>query len=359
MRRRIVLLLLLLAIGYFGFWPVPVEPVAWQAPAAPELTGIYAENDRLASIRSLGSGIGSGPEDVAIDATGRLYVGYADGRITRFDADGGTPALFANTGGRPLGLDFDAQGRLLIADARLGLLRVAEGGKVEILSNRAAGVPFGFTDDVDVGADGMIYFSDASSRFGVDADPRWDIVEHRGNGRLLRFDPASGETSVLLHGLQFANGVAVAPDASFVLVVQTGDYSVLRYWLSGPRAGQHEVFIDNLPGFPDGISSNGGDTYWLALYAPRLAPLDWLAPYPGLRKALLRLPDWLQLAPKRHAFVLGLSSEGKVVHNLQHRASDSYAPITSVEEANGRLYLGTLEQAAFGVIEVPPATSAN
>ena len=356
---RIMVAVLAALLAYLLFWPVPIEPVAWQAPAAPALTGQYATNARLAEAKRLGVNEGNGPEDVAVDSAGNLFVGYDDGRLVRFDADGSTPDLLTNTEGRPLGLDFDRDGNLIVADGYKGLLRVAMSGQIEVLSTEADGIPFLFTDDVDVADDGRIYFSDASSKFGPAMKARDDVLEHGGHGRLLQFDPATGVTTTLLDGLQFANGVAVAPDQQSVLITQTGSYNIVRYWIEGERAGEHNIFFDNLPGIPDGMSSNGSDTYWVALYAPRNALLDAMSNWPFLRKMAFRLPMWLQPQPAPHAFVLGLSLDGDVTHNLQHVGTDSFHPITSVEQANGKLYLGSLTQPAFAVIDAPAGVSAD
>jgi sugar lactone lactonase YvrE len=347
---RIVAVIVVVLIAYLAFWPVPLEPVGWDAPEAPALEGRYAVNERLAGVERLGAGEGVGPEDVAIDELGRLFVGYEDGRIVRFRPDGTGPVLVADTGGRPLGLQHDREGRLVVCDGYKGLLRITADGRIEILATEAEGVPFGFTNDLDIAPDGVIYFSDASYKFGPAMKARDDVLEHGGRGRLLRHDPSTGATTVLLDGLQFANGVALAPDGNSVLVAQTGRYDVLRYWLRGPRAGEHEVFIENLPGIPDGLSSNGRDTYWLALFTVRNPALDALSGWPRLRKVVFRLPEFLQPRPVRHAFVLGLSLDGEILHNLQHAGPASFSPVTSATEAGGRLYLGSLERDAFGVL---------
>lgn len=349
---KLLAAVLLALLAWLAFWPVPIEPVAWEAPAAPALEGRYALNDRLAGVTWRGKGVGVGPEDVEIDASGSVYVGYEDGRVMRFPAGDAAAQLLADTGGRPLGMALDAAGRLVVCDGHRGLLRITMDGTVQVLATEADGLPFGFTNDVDIAADGRIYFTDASWKFGPAMKARDDILEHGGRGRLLEHDPATGRTRVLLDGLQFANGVALAPDGGAVLVAQTGRYDVLRYWLRGPLAGTHEVFIDNLPGIPDGISSNGRDTYWLALFTVRNPALDALSNWPRLRKIVYRLPEFLQPQPARHAFVLGLSPDGEVVHNLQHAAPDSFAPVTSATEAHGRLYLGSLTRDAFAVLEL-------
>jgi sugar lactone lactonase YvrE len=351
---KFIAALFILLFAWLAFWPVPIEPVAWDAPAAPALEGRYAVNERLAAVQRAGQGVGTGPEDVEIDAEGRVFVGYEDGRIVRFSADFMQHEVLADTGGRPLGMKLDPAGRLVVCDGYKGLLRVSMDGAIETLATEADGLPFGFTNDVDIAPDGTIYFTDASYKFGPAMKARDDVLEHGGRGRLLRHDPASGATTVLLDGLQFANGVALAPDGRSVLVAQTGRYDVLRYWLEGGRAGTAEVFIDNLPGIPDGISSNGRDTYWLALFTVRNPALDALSGWPRLRKVVYRLPLFLQPQPKRHAFVLGLSLEGEVVHNLQHPGAESFSPVTSATEAHGRLYLGSLERDAFGVLELRP-----
>src|SRR4029077_10758201 len=125
------------------------------------------------------------------------------------------------------------------------------------------------------------------------------LLAHDASGRLMQFNVTTGQTRVLLKGLHFANGVAVGPDDAYVLVAETGEYRVLRYWLKGDKAGTSDVFIDNLPGFPDNITYNNRDRFWLALAAPRDALLDQLLPGSFFeRKLLSRIPGWLQPSPE-------------------------------------------------------------
>ena len=138
-----------------------------------------------------------------------------------------------------------------------------------------------------------------------------------------------------------------------MLVNETTRYRVLRHWLNGPRRGTSDVLIDNLPGFPDGISSNGAGLYWLALVSPRNPLLDKLAPNPFMRKVITRLPELLQPAPERYAFVLGLDADGRIVHNLQNPSGQPFAIITSVEQVGTVLYLGSLEEPALARIAAP------
>ena len=352
-KRFGTLLLALVGIAslYLLLWPVPIDPLAWTPPEAPALTGVYEPNRLLARVERLGQGVGIGPEDVAIDRSGRLYGSFEDGRVMRLDPDGSRPELFARTGGRPLGMHFDPKQNLIVCDSPEGLIAIDPEGNTTVLSTEEGSVPFRFVDDVDIAADGTIYFSDASSRFAF-PQVKADLMEHRPNGRLLAYDPRTRTTRLVVDRLHFANGVAVNPDQSFVLVNETGKYRVHRHWLAGPRQGETEIFIDNLPGFPDGISSNGKGTFWLPLVSPRKADVDALLERPFLRKVVMRLPEVMLPAPDNYGFVLGLNTDGRVVHNLQD-PSGSFAQISSVEEHDGQLYLGSLVEESIGRIPAP------
>ena len=347
-----IFIVIAILILYLCFWPIDIDPVAWEPKTDKGLIGEFAPNSYLSNAEILGVGDGIGPEDIDVDSDGRIYAPYEDGRILRYDSNGKNGQLFIETGGRPLGLGFDASGTLIICDAKKGLLAASPEGELSTILTEVAGIPLKFTDDVDIAKNGIIYFTDASSRWGIE-DYRSDIVEHRPYGRLISFDPNKEIANVLLDGLYFANGVAVSPDGDFILINETSEYRVQKYWLKGEKTGQSEILMDNLPGFPDGISSNGKGTYWIAMPALRKEIIDNLASKPFVRKIILRLPEALQPAPDRYGFVLGIDGTGKVIHNLQYPSPESFSPITSVEEKNGVLYLGSLTYPGFARISVP------
>src|SRR5262249_12661781 len=279
---RAVWTLLGLGLGalalYFAVWPVPVDPVAWTPPPAPAYVGPFARNERLTAMERLPLGADHRPEAVALDAPGRLDTSTREGRIIRFHPDGSGAETYAETNGAPLGLHFDVSGNLIVADALRGLLRITPDGRVTVLATEADGEPIAYADDLDVARDGRIYFSDASTKFGARqggstySASLLEIIEHRGNGRLLVWDPATGKATTVLRGIHFANGVALADDESYVLVSETGSYRVLRHWLSGPRGGQTEPLIENLPGFPDNGTRGLGGGLLGGLVSPPTGP---------------------------------------------------------------------------------------
>ncbi|MFQ3199666.1 MAG: sugar lactone lactonase YvrE [Zhongshania sp.] len=318
----------------------PIEPVVWQPSPNPGLTGPFEKNTLLATSRLVSMQGGDGPEDITRGPDGLFYTGLSDGRIVRVDPQSGALSDFANTGGRPLGMQFDAQGQLLVADSKKGLLSVSTEGIVTVLTNTANGKPMLFVDDLDIADDGTIWFSDASQRFGYEG-VMFDLIEAQATGRLLSYSPASGETKVHLEDLAFANGVALGPNDEWVLINDTGRSRIMRLWLQGERAGESEVFIDGLPAMPDNLSFNGRDRIWVALVSLRSAELEALADKILLRKLITGLPSAALMPKDQYAFVLGLDLNGEVVTNLQGSGERFYA-ITSVNEFDGNLYLGSL-----------------
>ena len=158
---------------------------------------------------------------------------------------------------------------------------------------------------------------------------------------------------VILDGLQFANGVTLAADGRFVAVPESGGHRVRRVYLTGARAGQFDVLADDLPGFPDNLSTGPDGLIWVALAAARDPLLDLLhRSNPLVRRALWRLPQRLRPDPRPTAWAVALDGEGRTVHDLQ-RGDLHYRMVTSACVSSGRLYLGSLVEDALLEIELP------
>jgi sugar lactone lactonase YvrE len=331
---------------YVTCWPAPIDPVA-ATPAGPvELSGAYTPNTRLRTVTRLALGDAHGPEDIAFDGSGRIYTGVADGRVLRLAPDGTDVQTFATTGGRPLGVRFDTHGTLIVADAYKGLLAISALGDVQVLSAGLEGRPFKLVNAAAIASDGTIYFTD-SSRFSED-EYVYDYYEHRPNGRLLAYDPATGRTRLLLDGLYFANGVALGPDESYLLINETSAYRIRKFWLRGPKQGQSEVLIDNLPAFPDNISSTDRGTFWVGLArGPDVRRLsDAVLPFPLVRRAVALLH--FSPAADHYAWVLEVNGEGRVVDNLQDPEGRNYSGISAAVEYDDALYLGSIDETSIG-----------
>lgn len=286
-----------------------------------------------------------------MDHEGRVVTGGDDGKIWRFDKRG-TPTQLADTQGRPLGIEVLDDGRFLVCDSQRGVLRVDISGRVEVLADSAVGRPLLACNNSAIGSDGIVYFTDSSAWYTI-PDHRLDLLEHSGSGRLLRLDPVTGETDLLADGLQFANGVGLAADESYVLVAETGAYRINRIQLRGPRAGERSVLAENLPGIPDNMTSETSDgLFWVALYSPRMRILDFMAPYPALRVLAANLPELVQPSPEHAGWVLAIDATGTIVRSLRG-GRGSYSPITGVREHDGVLYLGSLSDKSVARVALP------
>lgn len=347
MIKRLLVVLLAVVVGYLLMAPVPIDPVAWEPPDSPGYEGGHAVNSKLADLELLSIGDRHGPEDVAVARDGTVYAGTEDGAVLVWPPGARDFDRVIETAGRPLGLALDGQGRLLVADAFHGLLQVSESGEVRVLATEGEGVPFGFTNNVDVAPDGRIYFTDASSKFRVaDVGAPYptsllDLIEHGGHGRLLEYSPASGEVAVLASGLQFANGVAVSHDGVSVLINETGRYRILRVSRVGAARGKVEVLIDNLPGFPDNLTRGREGRYWVGLVAPRNRLLDSLGPHPAVRRLVQRLPAFVRPKAEPYSHLLAIDDSGRVTHDFQDPAA-GYPMVTAAAESEDYVYVASL-----------------
>lgn len=339
-------------IGVALLLPSPINSAA-TTPSTPQLLdGAYAPNDMLQSAQMtlLPAGVHGG-EDVALDSKGCRYTGVDDGSILKL-CTGGEEAdrwqTVANTQGRPLGLAMTPSDELIIADGVRGLLKWAHEGTLQVLADHYQGEALGVVDDVDIGNDGTIYFSDASTHWPL-AQYLNDALEARPSGRLFALKP-SGELILLADDLAFANGVAVSADQSFVLVNETYRYQITKVFLTGDRKGEKAIFADGLPSIPDGIARAADGSFWVAMYALRSPVLDALHPYPWVKNQMAKLPSWLLPVPPAYGLIVHFSEQGEVLQSLHDRAAVTVGNVTSVQPEDDGLHLGTLHSGAIGVL---------
>ncbi len=352
---RIVPIAILLLIGalvlFLGLTPSRIDPVAFEPPPPRPLDGVLAPNELLAGAELIGRGRIVGPEALALDAQGTIHAGLDDGRIVRVFPDGRITDL-ARTGGRPLGMKFGPGGRLFVCDAYKGLLAVNPDGGIETLTREADGVPFAFTDDLDIDARGTIYFTDASDTFHQ-KEYLFDLLEGRPHGRLLRYDPKTKKTTTLLRDLYFANGVALSQTEDFLIVNETYRYQIRRFWLKGPNKGKSDIFLENVPGFPDNVTSNRRGLFYVALFTIRNPLMDRIHPRPFLTRTMAKLPRLFWPKPKPYGFVLVLDERGNMVRSFQEPTGQHLKEITSAVEWKGHLYLGSLHNDRIGKFKLP------
>jgi sugar lactone lactonase YvrE len=296
-----------------------------------------------------------------VSPNGQFYVSSGNGSILRVDPTQRKYYLEVHTGGRPLGLKFGKDGRLLVADGLLGLLAVnLQTKSIEILCNFAEGRPVRFANAVTVAEDGTIYFSDATDIAPVQLLNGFYETHHSAvvslisstpNGRVIRVNPATREAKVIESNLSFANGVALSPDESYLIVSDLGHNAIRKVWLTGAKVGKSETVLENLPGYPDNIQPASDGGYWVALASQRSALIDFLHPFPFLKSILLKIPMSMFPKPPPLAQILKLSPSLQIEYRL-FDDSGNIPVVTDAMEYQGKLYLAAVNAKYWAVFDL-------
>jgi ribose transport system permease protein len=322
-------------------------------------------NHKMTNAEPIGLGVVQGGEDCALDDQGRLYCGDRRGWIWRFSGENFEHSeIFSRTGGLPLGLAWDLDATLLVAVGGMGLYRIDEKGKTYSLANQTKRSRFRvlddsairFADDLDVAPDGAIYFSDFSTRINA-ADYHLELVEYRPNGRMMRYDPKDGSCETVVKNYVFPNGVCTAHDGNSMLIASTGLYRIDRLWISGPKQGQMEPVMTNLPGFPDNVNRSSDGNYWMSFVAMRTPVADLFIRHPNVRRRMskeLPVDDWV-IPQLNVSCVVKFSDAGEVLDVLWDGTLENHPMVTSMNEFDGHLYLGGLQNNRIGKLKLDPA----
>ncbi|KAF5821257.1 putative strictosidine synthase transcription factor WD40-like family [Helianthus annuus] len=309
-----------------------------------------------------------GPESFdfnPVDGSGP-YTGVSDGRIVKFIQSEGRWTDFGFTSpyrescggpamedkcGRPLGLKFHkSRGVLYVADAYFGLLELGpNGGLANSLVSKVQGLPLKFTNGLDIDyTRGFIYFTDSSQRY-TRRDHILVTLTAEQKGSLLKYDLESKEVTVVLHNLTFPNGVALSKDGNFLLVTETTNCRILRFWLKTPKAGTLEVFAD-LPGYPDNIKINENGEFWVAMYSRKREILSWVHSKPWIVNILSKLPfvivrvtSYIIAKLESEGLAAKLGVDGEILKILEDVNGKTWKCASEVMERDGYIWIGSVE----------------
>jgi gluconolactonase len=167
------------------------------------------------------------------------------GCVTRFDAHGKNRSVIARTG-RPNGLALDDNGTAWVAESmHRSLLRLTLDGHTTTATVESDGAEFLWPNDVCVGPDGAVYRTDSGLLISDFLDEGRVVdgwTDLNLDGRVCRYDPATGQTTTLDAGIQFTNGIAFDRDG-LLYVSETTTSNIYRYHLhKGVVRGERELF---------------------------------------------------------------------------------------------------------------------
>lgn len=328
------------------FYSCGIHPVAWTPGEIKAYVPVTALNEHLTRAQKIDLKGWLGPEDIVFDSLGNLYCGvhnkdFSNGCILRIDTNGNVEEFY-NAGSWVAGLHFDTKHNLIALSHKQGLISIDAHKKVTVLASiDESGNQFFIPNGIDIASDGKIYFTNTSevARYTIKYGRKL-ILEMRPHGALYCFDPQDNSVKTLIEGTYFGNGVVLSDDESYLLMVETTKYRVLKYWLKGVKTGQTEIFADSLQGFPNGISSDGDGNYWLGFTTKRNEALDKIHPKPAMKKMVYGLPGFLQPKAERFGMIFKLAGNGCVIQALYDTKGIVIPEAGAVKEQNGYLYIG-------------------
>jgi gluconolactonase len=175
---------------------------------------------------------------------------------------------FGDRPGGPMGLAYDAQGRLYTCEFRgRRVTRVDKKGKNDIVAERFEGKRFNAPNDIVIRRDGHLWFTDPA--FGNQQDGR--ELDFYG---VFHVTP-KGEIEAVARMKTRPNGIALAP-AGKVLYVADADARLIRAWDidKNGAASNARVFVDKITGVPGGVRTDEkGNVYvagkYVYIYSPQ------------------------------------------------------------------------------------------
>jgi gluconolactonase len=245
-----------------------VPPIqSYPDPAIEILHPSFAKyHQRLAAVERLATGFRwcEGPVWFG-DGRYLLWSDIPNERIMKWEEETGTVSVFRKPSNFANGNTRDRQGRLISCEhGGRRITRTEYDGAITVLMDSFDGKRLNSPNDVVVKSDGSIWFSDPP--FGILSDYEGHKAEPELPSNLYRFDPATGQATVLDGEIAGPNGLAFSPDETKLYVVESraSPRTILAYDVvdDGTRIANRRVLIDAGPGTPDGFRCDEDGNLW-------------------------------------------------------------------------------------------------
>jgi gluconolactonase len=236
-------------------------------PAIKVLHPSFAKyHQRLAAVERLATGFRwcEGPVWFG-DGRYLLWSDIPNERIMKWEEETGTVSVFRKPSNFANGNTRDRQGRLISCEhGGRRITRTEYDGAITVLMDSFGGKRLNSPNDVVVKSDGSIWFSDPP--FGILSDYEGHKAEPELPSNLYRFDPATGQATVLDGEIAGPNGLAFSPDETKLYVVESraSPRTILAYDVvdDGTRIANRRILIDAGPGTPDGFRCDEDGNLW-------------------------------------------------------------------------------------------------
>lgn len=232
---------ILLFAGFHALAAPPKREFALQA-LSPKFWRLVPRTSKLTRIAT-GFGFTEGP---VWDPRNFLYVSdEVQNKIYRVYPDGRRETLISL--GDPDGNTYTPHQQLLdCASVLRAIIRIAPDGKYSILADRYQGKRFNSPNDLVIGPDQAVYFTDPT--LDLPKGQRQE-VPFQGVYRL----GAGGSVRLETKDLSQPNGLAFSPDGRLLYVDDSQQHNIRVYWFNAGSLSNGRIFGDENDGSSDGV----------------------------------------------------------------------------------------------------------
>lgn len=220
-----------------------------------------------------------------------------------------------------------------------------------------------FCNDLAASDDGeRIYFTAPYSYAGASmaGGTFGEAITLARNGLLWMFDRRRQVLSLVARDFNFIDGILVesrgAAREESVLITETTKFKIDRFFVSGPKAGTHEIVWENLPGMPDGMDRDSEGRIWVGLIKKRSGLISWAHRNPWIKNLFLNLPRWLLPVPKQTGILCLSADASRPLFYAMHDGK-VLQDISVVVLHKDKLYLPNFSEKTHGLFALPFPTN--
>jgi hypothetical protein len=174
------------------------------------------------------------------------------------------------------------------------------------------------------------------------------------SGKILHYNPIEGSLSVVLPQVFFANGITLGQNEEYLLIAETSKARILKYHLVGSKAGEVEIFMNELPGLPDNITPSSSGGYWIGYATLRNPQTDAFGRWPMIRNIIVKLglTRLIVWCIPSNGVIGEYYANGTAKRELYDMGGVNVPGVSEILDNGNVLYLGSYEASYIGMLDL-------